>query len=357
MLEDEFYKIERNINRFLALFLSGIGINEPRIMEMDTQKLIDTFTMPGNFEVIQKRMEWGTKEQRNRANLFRIARNKYYHTNPNFQVEIIDEISDVTNTIKFITPLKPVFEENIDFIEFEKYLEDLFERMLKTNDENKKPETSKLDDVLKYLDRLSIDIGNIKKEILKPAATKESYEANTEELEREVEETIKKIEEPIRRKIKKYKRRKNEYDKHMQTFSSENLDKLTKGGNANDIPITDSVQPELNVAIVPKAEIEERMEKNRQQALKLEDIRRQIAEKAQLIQNQSGLDEWFNKISSKEWKSLAGFAAAKNLLSKNGRQMLYKMGIYIDKKWKPTIAQLEYAKDLYDKIIEDYEAI
>ena len=81
----------------------------------------------------------------------------------------------------------------------------------------------------------------------------------------------------------------------------------------------------------------------------------EVFQKFSAIDEYDELKKWFHSVPSNTWKSLAGFAKNHKLLTPNGRAMLYKMGVYLEKGIDPSEAQLKYARTLYEKIIERYK--
>jgi len=366
MLEKEFLYIEGQVNLFLGTFLTNMSIPEctkEKIENMDTSSLIKIFT--SKFKDIKKNIGWLDNEMLDRAFLIRISRNKYCHATIAQNITIYDEISDLLNIKLFIGALRIVFNNNIEFQEFENYLKDTYNNLneKKTNDLNN---DNKLDNILKQLSILSDSINNIKMTI-------KNNNEEDEILKEEVDKIIKN-EEIIKQNKKKYKIKLKQLDKneYMQKFSSEDLDTMIENDDSTNIgneiinkemPYIVNIDDYTNIGSETKnKEMPYIVNINKTDIddfkSKLQKIREKLSQNSNLIIPKSfennNLSEWFYSISSSKWKSLAGFAKCNNLLDGYARNMLYKMGVYIDKGWKPSIPQFIYAKKLYDEIIEEY---
>jgi len=335
MLEKEFQNIEYQINYFLCKFFTEINnkitINES-LSDKDTPQLLRIFTK--KYEQIQKIMNWPNKEFMDIAYLIIMLRNKYYHRNQLQNITENDEIFDLLCIMKFMKSFNEIFKGNDSYNEFISQLDKLNIKM-KNNCKVIEKEEDKLESVTKKIDILFSNYDNIKTLIEKQDGSINNI--INEYLNKEDKKITKKDNHNEGKKKKIVVKSRN--NDNTQAFSSEDISLFNEIGKIIDEDKNEKTTIEINTSKtgLTKEILNQRfnMDKNL---------------KPPEIMKDRELEIWFFSVPC-NWKKMSNFAKTRGILSPNARNMLYKMGDFHEKGKSPSIAQLYYAKKIYEEFL------
>ena len=329
MLRDEFPKIESWINYFLAEFLTEVN-REVRIgqnfSERDTSGLLSIFI--NEYETIRSFMNWPETEKDliDSAYGVRRLRNKYYHTHLNQVISDIDEKIGLLHVIRLMESFEALLNENEDYGDFISYLNELWNGMLsKVSYEKDQPENDSakiMDDLSDLRDTVS-DLKNI---VLK-------QNQNIEDMKNEIVSKLKKgdvLEKPKNKKIVTAKKKTG--NNHLEVFSSENIDPPEENGRVDQENTEEIKSADQNP---------------------LED-KSLATDTVEPITEEGKLRAWFFSVDC-DFADIAHRATLEGIRDKftgNDRKMLFQMEVFYRRTGKlPSLRQLRYVKDLYERYV------